>query len=81
MSGAEFDAEMYDGARLYLVGIQNEWENGEEVSMFLPAEQVLLQLRELDRNKEEFYEKGQELRNALEARLSEHRKKRKDGLI
>jgi len=81
MSGAEFDAEMYDGARLYLVGIQSEWENGEEVSMFLPAEQVLLQLRELDRNKEEFYEKGQELRNALEARLSEHRKKRKDGLI
>lgn len=81
MSGAEFDTEMYDGAELYLVGIQNVWEEGEKLSMFLPSEQVLLQLRELDKDNVAFSENGIELRKALEIRLAEHRKKRKDGLL
>ncbi len=81
MSGAGFDTEMYEGAELYLVGIPNEWEKEEGLSMFMPSEQVLLQLRKLDSDNEIFSEKGLELRKALEIRLSEHRKRRKDGLL
>ena len=81
MSGAGFDAEMYDGAELYLVGIPNAWAGEESVSTFLPSEQVLLQLRELDESNEAFFEEGIKMRNALERRLSEHRKKQNDGLL
>ncbi len=81
MSGAGFDTEMYDGAELYLVGIPNEREEEEGVSMFIPSEQILLQLRKLDGDNETFSEKGTELRKALEMRLSEHRKRKKDGLL
>ena len=81
MSGAGFDAEMYDGTELYLVGIPNEWDEEETVNMFLPSEQVLLQLRKLDESNDVFSEAGLEWREALEMRLQEHRRKRKDGLI
>ena len=81
ISGAEFDSEKYKGAELYLVGIPNEWEEEEALSMFLPSEQVMLQLRELDGNYEAFSEKGLELRKALEARLSEHIRRQKDGVL
>lgn len=81
MSGAGFDAEMYEGAEIYLVGHPYEWGDGEQMNVFTPSEQVLLQLWELDRSNEVFYEKGLELRKALELRLSEHRRRRKDGLL
>lgn len=81
MSGARFDAEMYDGAELYLVGITNEWEEDVQLSMFLPSKQVLLQLQKLDENGEEYVERIGEQRSALEQRLQEHRKKRDDGLL
>lgn len=81
MSGASFDAEVYDGAELYLVGIPNAWTGGEHVSTFLPSEQVLLQLHELEENNEAFSDVGLQMRKELEMRLSEHRTKRKDGLL
>jgi len=79
MSGAEFDTGVYDGAELYLVGIPNEWEKEELLSMFLPSEQILLQLQELDRSNDIFRDQGPKLRKELEVRLSEHKQKKKDG--
>lgn len=81
MSGATFDAEMYEGAELYLVGIPNEWEEAEPVSRFLPPLSVLSQLQELDEGGETFSETWAERRTALEQRLLEHRKQRKEGLL
>ena len=81
MSGAGYDTEMYEGAELYLVGHPCEWDEREPLSGYIPSEQLLLQLRNLDSGNGTFFEMGLELRNALEARLSEHRKRRKDGLL
>ena len=81
MSGAGFDAEMYEGAELYLVGHLYEWEEGEVLSSFVPSEQVLMQLLELDTDNKVFIEKRLEFRKALEGRLVEHRKRRKDGVV
>jgi len=81
MSGAGFDTELYEGAELYLVGHLYEWEEGEVLSSFVPSEQVLMQLLELDMDNKVFIEKRLEFRKALEGRLAEHRKRRKDGVV
>lgn len=81
MSGAGYDAEVYDGAELYLVGVLNEWEEEAGLSMFIPSEPVLLQLRKLDESDNISFENNLEFRKALETRLLEHKKQRRDGLI
>jgi len=83
MSGAGYDAEVYDGAELYLVGVMNAWEEEHDISMFIPPEQVLLQLRELNEyNGAEFFGKAwSELREELELRLREYERQSRDGLL
>ena len=81
MSGAKLDTEIYDGAEIYLVGVPNEWEKEEVLSMFLPAEQVVLQLGELGEDNDFLTARGIEQRKALEGRLAQHIKKIKDGVF
>jgi len=77
MSAAQYDEEMYEGTKLYLVGFMEERLQEDSVSDYLPAVQVIMQLHEWD----EVYEIKCKMRSELEKRLLEHRKQRMDGLL
>ena len=65
---------------LYLVGFKEARLQGTEVSKYLPPVQVLLQMQK--RNEDGSYPYGEwyDLRVALEQRLSEYIRKRRDGI-
>lgn len=73
MSAAEFDAKVYEGAELYLVGVPQVREE-EQLSVFVPTVPVLLQLREFDGENAGGSEAEITLREELEGRLFEYRK-------
>lgn len=81
LSAAQYDVQVYDGAELYMVGFREERIQGEAYSDYLPPVQVAMQLSA--QNKEYNKNSGQmrEQRAALEERLAEYGRMRKDSLL
>ncbi|MDD6036480.1 MAG: hypothetical protein PUC30_09870 [Lachnospiraceae bacterium] len=81
MSGARYDVQLYGGAELYLVGFTEERLQENAESGYIPPVQIMLQIQELDNEKERDPAGWYEQRRALEERLSEHVKQRREGLL
>lgn len=80
MSAAQYDAEQYDGAELYLVGFMEARLQAEAVGEYLPSVQVVNQLRNLSADYSESYQSLCKRRLELEQRLAEYYKQRLAGL-
>lgn len=80
MSAAQYDVTVYDGAELYLVGFKEERLQDTTVSKYLPPVQVVSQLREWKEEYHNFYGEWCDSREALEQRLLEYIRRRRDGL-
>lgn len=75
ISAAQYDADVYDGTILYVVGFLEERLQQETGSDYIPSKQVILEMQRLDLNNtapKEWYE----LRRALEERLINNREER-----
>lgn len=81
MSSARYDAEVYEGAYLYMVGFREEALQEDARSIYLPSVQVALQLAEWSEYYREHYTVLCEQRTALEQRLAEYRSLRINGAL
>jgi len=81
MSAAQYDVDVYDGAKLYLVGFKEERLQDTSVSRYIPPVQVMSQLKERTEEYCEDYSVWCNLRVALEHRLLEYIRQRRDGLL
>ena len=81
LSGAQYDVQIYNEAELYMVGFREDRIQEESSCDYLPPAQIVTQLGEL---KDEYEKSSGQLnreRTALEERLAEYRRKRKEGLL
>lgn len=81
MSAALYDTEMYEGARLYVVGFREERLQTEEGSSYPPCVQIIAQLREWKGDYAGRYSEWCRQRMALEERLLEHKRQCREGLL
>lgn len=81
MSAAQYDTEVYEGAELYVVGFVEERLQQDAVSRYLPPVQVIAQLTECNVGEASSFALQCEQRLALEQRLAEHRRQRREGLL
>ncbi len=81
MSAAQYDTEVYEGARLYLVGFMEERLQENAVSAYLPPLQVISQLCTWESSYAAAQEEWCRLRAALELRLIQYREQRREGLL
>ncbi len=80
MSAAQYDVEVYEGAKLYLVGFLEERLQEDEVSTYVPPVQILSQLQCCNEEYMDSFEARCSLRNELEERLAEYQKQRRNGV-
>lgn len=80
LSGAQYDVQNYDEAELYMVGFKEERIQAESGCDYPPPAQIVMQLSELNETYEKSSEQLDRERRALEERLAEYRRKRKEGL-
>lgn len=78
ISAAQYDAEVYDGTMLYVVGFLEERLQQEAGSDYIPSRQVILEMQQSDLNNATLTE-WYELRCALEERLFNNRKERAEN--
>lgn len=81
MSAAQYDAEVYEGANLYLVGFREERLQTDAVSDYLPPVQVISQLCMWETGYASGREEWCRLRSALEERLNKYKEQRREGLL
>lgn len=81
MSGAQYDVMRYEGAELYLVGFREERLQPEVCNRYIPPLQVLMQLNAWNADDKGSFDERCVQREALEQRLTEDRKKRKDVVL
>jgi len=81
MSAAQYDTEVYEGARLYLVGFMEERLQENTISAYLPPVQVISQLCTWESAYAAEQEEWCRLRTALEMRLIRYREQRREGLL
>ena len=81
MSAAQYDVEVYEGAKLYLVGFMEARLQEDAISEYVPSVQVIAQLQEWNDKYKSSYLKWCEWRTELEKRLTEHKKLRMDGVL
>lgn len=81
MSAAQYDAEVYEGTRLYLVGFREERLQEDAVSVYLPPLQVISQLCTWETGYNADREEWCKRRSALEERLTRYRELRKEGAL
>lgn len=80
MSAALYDTEVYEGTRLYVVGLWEERLQEEEGSSYLPCVRIVEQLRGWNKEYDTKYSRWCRRRTALETRLEEHERQRREGL-
>lgn len=81
MSAAQYDAEVYEGARLYLVGFREERLQEDAVSTYLPTLQVISQLCTWETGYVSEQEEWCRLRRELEERLTRYIEQRREGVL
>lgn len=81
LSGAQYDIQIYDEAELYIVGFREERIQTESGCDYTPPVQIVMQLSELNDECEKASGQLNRERTALEERLAEYRRKRKEGLL
>lgn len=77
MSGARYDAEVYDGTVLYVVRFLEERLQGENNRTYIPPEQIIEQMAKIKSGRLEGAELYEE-RMMLEKRLKENKEKREE---
>ena len=77
MSGARYDAEVYDGTVLYVVRFLEERLQGENDRTYIPPEQIIAQMVKAEDGMAEGAELYEE-RMKLEKRLKENKEKREE---
>lgn len=80
LSAARCDVQSYDGAELYMVGFREERIQTEACCEYLPPVQVMTQLRTWTEEYENNFRQIQEQRTALEERLTEYQRRKRDSL-